>query len=107
MTAEVLSEVSAVVTPEREGELVAAYRGITALPLPDGLIRTELLHGDDGRWRILSLWRDRAALDAVRADTRLRAAPHLFEEVGAAPELAVYRVAARRYAPVEEDWAAA
>ncbi|MGC0415294.1 antibiotic biosynthesis monooxygenase family protein [Embleya sp. AB8] len=92
MTGQVLTEVGAVVAAEREGDLVAAYRELVALPLPDGLLRTELLGGQDGHWRIQTLWRDRAALDAMRASPEGPAAPRLFREVGADPVLALFDV---------------
>ncbi|MEV5878347.1 hypothetical protein AB0L75_29810 [Streptomyces sp. NPDC052101] len=101
MTGEVLTEVSAVVAPEREADLVAAYRDLVAGPLPDGLVRTELLSGPDGRWRIQTLWRDRAALEAMRTAAEPPAAPRLFREVGADPELAIFDVAVRSIAPAE------
>ncbi|MFD0530754.1 antibiotic biosynthesis monooxygenase [Kitasatospora arboriphila] len=66
MTEQVLSEVGAVVAPEREAELVALYRELVSGPLPEGLVRTELLRGPAGHWRVQSLWRDMAALEAVR-----------------------------------------
>jgi hypothetical protein len=100
---EVLSEVSGMVAPEREYDLVAGYREVVGRPLPAGLIRTELLRGPDGRWRIQSLWRDRAALDAVRASPKLRLAPQLFKEVGAEPELVIFEVPVRRYAPTDPE----
>ncbi|GAA4779323.1 hypothetical protein GCM10023329_30600 [Streptomyces sanyensis] len=99
MTGQVLSEVSAIVAPEREGEFVAAYRALVGGPLPDGVLRTELLSGRDGRWRIQTLWRDRAALEAMRRGPEGPAAPRLFREVGAEPELALFDVEARGAAP--------
>lgn len=72
MTGQVLTEVSAVVAVDREAELVAAYREVIAQPVPDGLLRTELLSGVDGHWRIQTLWRDHAALDAMRASAEGR-----------------------------------
>ncbi|MEU6661103.1 antibiotic biosynthesis monooxygenase [Streptomyces sp. NPDC046821] len=101
MTGQILSEVSGVVAPEREADLVAAYGELVARTLPDGLIRTELLRGRDGRWRIQSLWRDRAALDAVRSAPEGPAAPRLFREVGAEPELAVFDIRSHRAAMSE------
>ncbi|GHI07902.1 hypothetical protein AQI88_33495 [Streptomyces cellostaticus] len=95
MAGQVLTEVSAIVPPDREGELVTAYRELVAGPLPEGLLRTELLSGRDGRWRIQTLWRNRAALDAMRAAApEGPAAPRLFRAVGADPELAVLDVRA-------------
>ena len=99
MTGQVLTEVSAVVAPEREAGLVSAYRKLVAGPLPDGLLRTELLSGPDGHWRIQTLWRDRAALDAMRAAPEEPAAPRLFREAGAEPALALFDVRADRVAP--------
>lgn len=92
MSGQVLSEVSAVVATERQAELVTSYRELVAGPLPDGLIRTELLRGPDGLWRVQSLWRDRAALEAVRSNPKLAAAPRLFEQVGAKPELITFQL---------------
>jgi quinol monooxygenase YgiN len=103
MTGQVLTEVSAVVAPEREAALVAAFRELVAQPMPDGLVRTELLSGQDGRWRIQTLWRDRAALDAMRAAPDPPAAPRLFREVGAYPALAIFDIAVRGIAPVESN----
>ncbi|MDH6125531.1 antibiotic biosynthesis monooxygenase [Kitasatospora sp. GP82] len=92
MSGRVLSEVSAVVAAEREADLVDSYRELVAGPLPEGLIRTELLRGPGGRWRVQSLWRDRESLEAVRANPKLAAAPRLFAYVGAEPELTVFQV---------------
>ncbi|NUR01181.1 MAG: hypothetical protein HOY79_33030 [Streptomyces sp.] len=101
MSGQVLTEVSAVVAAEREADLVAAYRALVVGPLPEGLIRTELLSGKEGRWRIQTLWRDRAALDAMRASPDGAAAPRLFRAVGADPELALFDVKANLVAPGE------
>ncbi|MBB1253782.1 antibiotic biosynthesis monooxygenase [Streptomyces alkaliterrae] len=95
MADHVLSEVSAEVAPEREADLLAAYRELVGGALPDGLVRTELLRGADGHWRIQTLWRDRAALEAVRTAPQPPAAPRLFREVGADPTLAVFDVPVR------------
>ncbi|MEU8431801.1 hypothetical protein AB0F18_02640 [Streptomyces sp. NPDC029216] len=103
MTGQVLSEVSGVVAAGREADLVTAYRELVARPLPDGLVRTELLSGPDGQWRIQTLWRDRAALEAVRAAPGGAPAPRLFRDVGAEPALAVFEVAVHLTAQVGPD----
>jgi hypothetical protein len=97
MSAEILTEVSATVDANREVELVKGYREITA-GAPDGLVRTELLRGQDGQWRIQTLWRDRAALEAMRARAEPPAALRLFRRVGAEPSLQVYEVEDRHVA---------
>ncbi|MEY9849574.1 antibiotic biosynthesis monooxygenase [Streptacidiphilus sp. MAP5-3] len=94
MTGWVLAEVNAKVAAEHEDRLIAAYRRVLARPLPDGLIQTELLRGPDGSWRVQTLWRDRAAMDAERASSEGTAAPRLFHEIDAAPEFAVFEVVA-------------
>ncbi|MFI7483365.1 antibiotic biosynthesis monooxygenase [Kocuria sp. M1R5S2] len=91
--AHVLTEVSARVSPERETELLNGYRALAAQPYPDGLLRSELLRAGDGRWRVQTLWRDQAALDAMRARPEPPAAPRLFRSVGAEPSLVVWQVA--------------
>jgi quinol monooxygenase YgiN len=101
MTGQVLTEVSAVIAPDREAAFVAAYRQLVTQPLPDGLLRTELISGQEGRWRIQTLWRDRAALEAMRADPDAPAAPRLFREAGADPQLALFEVAVRGVAHAE------
>jgi len=58
--------------------------------------RTELLAGRDGGWKILSLWRDQAALDAMRAGAEPPAAPALFRQLGAEPVLRIYDVRGRQ-----------
>ena len=92
MTGMVLTEVAAQVVPERVPEVVPAFTALLRAGLPDGLVRTELLEGPDGVWRIQSLWRDQAALDAVRAGPAPPAAPTLFRSLGAEPTLTVLRV---------------
>ena len=92
MSGQILTEVSATVDASRETELVEGFREITSGRTPDGLIRTELLRGQHGRWRIQTLWRDRATLDAMRARPEPPAAPRLFSNVGAEPSLQVYEV---------------
>ena len=98
MPGEIMTEVSATVAGERAGDVVAAFTGLTQRPLPDGLVRTELLEGRDGEWKIQSLWRDRAALDAMRASAEPPAAPALFRQLGAEPALRIYTLQARHTA---------
>ncbi len=89
----VLSEVSAVVRPDRENEFLAGVRAMVGLPRPDGLLRTELLRGSAGRWRIQTLWRDLDALAATRITPEPpRTAPQVFLSVGAEPSLEILDV---------------
>jgi quinol monooxygenase YgiN len=90
----VLTEVAARVTPDHVANLQAGFETLLAGPLPDGLLRTELLRGPDGQWRIHTLWRDHEALDAMRASGEPPAAPRLFRAVGAEPTLTILEVTA-------------
>jgi hypothetical protein len=87
----VLTEVRALVHPSRGDDVVAGFRRLLAGPAPDGLLRSELLR-TGGEWRIQTLWRDREALEAMRAGSEEPAAPALFRSVGAEPELTVLEV---------------
>ena len=96
MSEQILTEVSAVVAEDREDDLLTGFTALLNQPVPDGLLRTELLRGADGAWRIQSLWRDRAALDAMRTSAEPPAAPALFRRVGADPTLGILVVVAGR-----------
>jgi hypothetical protein len=98
MSAQILTEVSATVDANREIQLVEGFREITAGGTPAGLVRTELLRGQDGQWRVQTLWRDRPALEAMRARPEPPAALRLFRSVGAEPSLRVYEVEDRHVA---------
>jgi len=88
----VLTIVSADVDPARADELVAAYEALLAGGLPDGLLETQLLGDGEGHWAIHSLWRDRAALEDMRAAPEPPAAPALFRRFSAEPSLAIMTV---------------
>lgn len=95
MSAQILTEVSATVDADREQDLVNGYHKITAGNIPEGLVRTELLHGQDRQWRVQTVWRDREALEAMRANPEPPAALKLFKSVGADPVVRLYEVEER------------
>jgi len=80
---QVMTAVTAIVAPEKESELTDGFRDLTAGPNPDGLVRSELLRGQKGVWRIQSVWRDREALEAMRSSADRPSALALFDKVGA------------------------
>lgn len=90
MPGEIMTEVRAIVPRERAEDVPVAFAALAQRPLPDGLLRTELLAGRDGEWKIQSVWRDQAALDAMRAAAEPPAAPALFRQLGAEPVLRIY-----------------
>lgn len=81
----VVTAVDAIVPSEREAELLEGFRRMTASRHPDGLLRTELLRGQDGHWRIQTTWRDLDTIKALRAAGEPPAAQDLLESVGATP----------------------
>lgn len=88
----VLTIVSADVDESQAEELIAAYETLLAEGLPEGLLQTQLLGDGQGHWAIHSLWRDRAALDAMRDAHEPPAAPALFRRFSADPALAIMPV---------------
>src|SRR5262249_27846757 len=54
----IMTEVSAVVAADRADDVPVAFDEVLQRPLPDGLIRTELLAGRDGEWKVQTVWRD-------------------------------------------------
>jgi quinol monooxygenase YgiN len=94
MTEAILTEVRATVRSARVPELLEGFRKLADTPVPDGLLHSWLVREDDEHWRIQTLWRDRAALDAMRAGPEPPAAPALFKVVGGEPVLSILSVAA-------------
>lgn len=92
MASRILTDVSAEVAPDREDDLVRGFTTLLEGEVPDGLLRTELLHGPERRWHVQTLWRDREALAAMRARPEEPAAPALFRAVGAEPSLRILTV---------------
>ena len=92
MSQRILTVVSATVDPEREADLVAGFHNLLTAPVPDGLMRTQLLRNPTGGWQIQTLWRDREALDKMRTGSEPPAAPQLFGSVGAEPSLQIFEV---------------
>jgi quinol monooxygenase YgiN len=96
MSSRVLTVVSATVTEDRHERLIGGFRELLEGELPEGLLRTELVRGPDNCWRIQTLWRDRAALEAMRAAPEPPAAPTLFRSVGGEPSLEIWDVVSSR-----------
>lgn len=78
----VVTAVDAKVEAAQEPELIAGYRTMIEGPWPDGLLRAELLRGQNGAWRLQSTWRDMATLLALRASGARPAALVLLERLG-------------------------
>lgn len=92
MSGEVVTVVEATVDPDREEDLLDGYRRMIEGPKPDGLLRTELLRGQEGQWRIQTTWRDRDALIAMRNSGSPPAALELLDRVAAEHSHGVFTV---------------
>ncbi len=82
MVNQVVTVVDAHVEPDLETQLLNGYSQMIDGPRPAGLLHSELLRGQDNRWRIQSTWVSLDALRALRAAGEPPAAIDLFEEVG-------------------------
>ena len=92
MSTPLITTVDATVPPEREQELLDGYREMTAGAKPDGFVRSELLRGLDGTWRIQTTWRDRDAVLALRRAGQPHAAQVLLDRLGATHTHGVFTV---------------
>jgi heme-degrading monooxygenase HmoA len=79
----ILTVVDAVVPAERDAELLDGFRRLMAAEKPEGFLGSELLRGQEGRWRIQTTWRDLDAVRALRASGARPAAQELLDSVGA------------------------
>ena len=84
MAAQVVTVVDFTVETTREAELLDGFRSLIEGEWPEGLVRSELLRGQDGAWRIQTTWRDLDTLAAVRAAGRPPAALALLDRLGVA-----------------------
>lgn len=89
---EVVTIAAADVAPERADALRAAYEALVAGGLPDGIVETSLLRGEGDEWMVVTRWRNRAALNNMRASGEPPAAIVLFRDAGARPRVGVYDV---------------
>jgi quinol monooxygenase YgiN len=92
MSATIITTVDATIDPAREHELIEGFRRMNEAHKPAGLLRSELLRGQDGTWRLQTTWRDREALLAVRNSGSMPAALVLLESLGATHRHAVFMV---------------
>jgi len=91
----VVTTVDTTVSPDREQELLDGFRQLNEGDPPDGLVRSELLRGRDGSWRIQTTWRDMEALLALRQSEQPPPALALLDRLGAEHSHAVFSVEQR------------
>ena len=92
MSAPLVTTIDAKVQSEREQELLNGFRRMNEGDKPAGLLRSELLRGQDGAWRIQTTWRDMDALMALRNSGEPPAALALLDRIGAEHSHAVFTV---------------
>lgn len=83
MGKQIVTVVDAQVAADREADLLAGFARMVADAAPDGLLRSELLRGQDGAWRIQTTWRDMDAIAELRKAGYPPAALVLLDSVGA------------------------
>jgi quinol monooxygenase YgiN len=87
----VVTMVQGRVEPEQEQQFRDAFPADSVDDLPDFLLGTMLVHesGSD-RWAVVTLWRDRAALDEYRRSVDTPGAVAAFRAVGVEPEVTIW-----------------
>jgi heme-degrading monooxygenase HmoA len=83
MSTRIVTIVDANVAADREQGLLDGFRQMNEGSKPPGLLRSELLRGQNGEWRIQTVWRDMDALMAVRNSGEPPAALALLDSLGA------------------------
>lgn len=89
----VVTILEARVEEDRSSDLQAAYReGIAQLP--PQMVQTFLVQGgsDKTNWRIISVWKSRAALEEMRNSGETPGGVLMFRAAGAEPSLTVFDV---------------
>ncbi len=92
MNQAIVTAVDAKIEPAREAELLDEYRRLSQAEWPDGLLRMELLRGQEGAWRLQSTWRDLDAVRKLRLSGAKPAALELLNRLGATHSHAVFTI---------------
>jgi len=91
----VVTILEAHVAPEKSGALEQAYQA-AIVELDSGITQTFLLHSvtDPTLWRIVTVWRNREALDAMRQSGQTPRGVLIFRTAKVEPTLSIFDVAA-------------
>lgn len=87
----VVTMVSARVPRERHQVVVEGFADAMRAGMPERR-HTSLLRGDDDVWRIVTLWRNRADLDAYLAGSAQPFASRLLRAAGGEPEVEIFEL---------------
>lgn len=98
----VMTILEAEVAPERWDVLRTSYEARARLPESGAIVESFLVQSseDDRTWRIVTIWRDREALDAMRGSGETPTGVLIFRDADAEPRLTVFTVWANPRAPL-------
>lgn len=98
----VMTILEAQVAPGRWDALRKSYEARARLPESGAIVESFLIQGtDDGStWRIVTVWRDREALDAMRGSGETPTGVLIFRDADAEPRLTIFTVWANPRAPL-------
>lgn len=95
----VMSMIRGVVAADRLEEVRGPYAAAITAGTPPGIVTTYLLSGPGDLVAIATIWRDRAALDAMIATGEEPLARRLIREAGGEPSAEFFEVMASSAAP--------
>jgi hypothetical protein len=90
----VMTILEAQVPSERWDALRASYETRARLPESGAIVESFLVQGAEeaSTWRIVTVWRDREALDAMRGSGETPTGVLIFRDAGAEPRLTIFTV---------------
>jgi len=82
----VISIVTGRISDDQRGAVIDRYTATVGAGVPPGIERTFLVSGPDGTMSVLTVWRDRRDLEAMRASGEEPFARRLLREAGGDPQ---------------------
>ena len=94
----VMTVLEAHVAPDQWATLSQIYQAAGA-QLPPQMLQTLLIQGttDPTLWRVITIWRSRAALDEYRQSVETPGGVRMFRAAGAEPSLSIFTVVADQH----------
>jgi hypothetical protein len=102
-SAMVMTILEAQVAPERWDALRRSYEARARLPDSGAIVESFLIQGtdDDSTWRIVTVWRDREALDELRGSGETPTGVLIFRDADAEPRLTIFTIWANPRVPMD------
>jgi hypothetical protein len=97
----VMTILEAHVVAEQWDALRSSYEARARLPDSGAIVESFLIQGteDRGTWRIVTVWRDQEALDAMRGSGETPAGVLIFRDADAEPRLTIFTIWANPRVP--------